>query len=83
MTEGRLKALEATTAGDTFPLRLLTSEGTEIDIVVDVSAIDVSELVIRIEGATTHGDGRAKVIAQVFRGDTATSAGYAELLPIS
>lgn len=67
--------------GDSVELNLLLESGDETAVVVEVSATDVSERVIRIEGAATHEGSRVKVIAQVLNGSkTRSIAGYAELI---
>ena len=65
---------------EVITLRLRLESGDEEMIVTRVSAVDVSEHVVRIEGTITYKDARGKLIAQVLRREiTEGPIGYAEL----
>lgn len=78
------KKLAHVAKGDVLTIPLLLDSGDEENIEVHISAVDVSERVIRIEGATTHESKRAKVIAQILRDIAPTTlSGYAEVTTYS
>lgn len=70
--------------GDVISIPLLLNSGDEENIVVRISAVDVSAHVVRIEGASTRESKRSKVIAQILRNTApAAMSGYAEVTAYS
>ena len=76
------RALCTLQRGSAVPLTLELENRTTVDIVVQVSATDQTEDLVRIEGTTQYLGERANIIAQVFINGRSPS-GYAEVTLLS
>jgi len=77
--QGFDQELQLLKKGDTFPLRLRPKDGNEFITVVNISATDLTRILIRIEGVTIYQGRHAKVVAQIFTDSKRNPGGYAEL----
>ena len=70
--------------GDHLLLPLRLDSGVEETIEVLISAVEVYEFLVRIEGVTSHGSKRSRVIAQILRNTAPeTESGFAEIVSYS